>query len=171
MSLFCPDLMLDRITSINEELLKKQNIYALILDVDNTLTEHGSQFLRPAVAEWLNEMKKIEIKMVIVSNNTRQRVEPFANQLGLDFVSMSCKPLTVGMTKAQRIFALPPSQIAVVGDQLFTDVVGGNLKGMFTIMVEPFSLEKGALFFFKRSLEKPFVSHYHKRGATANGTK
>lgn len=170
MPLLTPDLMVKNVTCIEEEMLRSRGIRGLILDVDNTLTDHGSQILRPSVETWLLRMKKSGMKMTIVSNNTHERVEPFANKLGLGFISMGCKPLTVGMTRAQKKLGLNPSQIAVVGDQIFTDIIGGNLKGMFTIMVEPFVLEQGLLFRIKRGLEAFPVRRYQKRQGKRPGS-
>lgn len=103
------------------------------------------------------------MKLTILSNNSRERVEPFARKLGLDFVARACKPLPFGMTRAQRLFGLPKKQIAVIGDQIFTDIVGGNWKGMYTILVEPFTLEQGVFFRLKRKLERYPIRRYQKQ--------
>ncbi len=168
MSVFTPDLMLRDVTRIDKALLDANNIKGLILDVDNTLTEHGSQFLRPSVEKWLTLMKEKQIGLVIVSNNTRTRVEPFARTLGLDYIAMGCKPLTVGLSRAQEKLGLPAGQIAVVGDQIYTDIVGGNLKGMYTILVTPFVVEDKAFFKLKRSMEAIHIKAYCKRNGAAN---
>lgn len=163
MSVFTPDIMLGNITQIDKAFLSANNIRGLVLDVDNTLTAHGSQLVRPEVGKWIARMDAMGIKMMIVSNNTYDRVKPFADKLGLDFVSMGCKPLTVGLTKAQKQFRLPANQIAVVGDQIYTDVVAGNLKGMLTVLVKPFVMEDGAFFRMKRSLEAVHIRAYLRR--------
>ncbi len=167
MSVFLPDLILKDVTYINEKLLKEHNIKGLILDVDNTLAKHGSQELANHISDWLDEMKKLDVKLMIVSNNNKQRVEPFAKKLGLDFVSMALKPMTYGFGKAQKIFNFENNEIAVVGDQIYTDIMGGNLKGMFTILVTPFSLESHFFFKLKRKLENIHINKYKKR----NGVK
>ena len=91
---------------------------------------------------------------MIVSNNSERRVKPFADLLGLDYVARGCKPLTIGMTRACKKFGLAPQQVAIVGDQLFTDILGGKWKGMRSILTEPLHLEDGPFFRFKRGLEK-----------------
>ena len=143
MSVFQPNLILKDVTRIDLALLRANGIRGLILDVDNTLTLHDSQILRGDVREWIESMRAAGVPMIIVSNNSYDRVKPFADALSLDFVSMGMKPLTFGFTKAQKKMNLPVQDIAVVGDQIYTDIVGGNLKGMFTILVQPMLLENG----------------------------
>ncbi len=163
MALFVPDIMITSVTDITADFLRSYGIKGLVLDVDNTLTTHGNPTPAPGVLEWLDGMKQAGFQLTIVSNNTHQRVEPFANMLGLSFISMGCKPLTFGMTKACKRFGCRPKEIAVVGDQIFTDILGGNLKGMLTILVTPLAPEHGRFFQLKRRLEGPFIRKYQKR--------
>lgn len=163
MSVFMPDLMLRDVTRIDKALLDANGLRGLILDVDNTLTEHGSQHIRPQVERWLLSMSEQGIRLIIVSNNTRSRVEPFAQRLGLAFVAMGCKPLTLGFSRAQSQLGLTAGEIGVVGDQIYTDVVGGNLEGMYTILVTPLLLEDKAFFKLKRSLETIHIRAYCRR--------
>jgi HAD superfamily phosphatase (TIGR01668 family) len=162
MSWFTPDLILHRITDIDMDLLNQHGIRGIILDVDNTLTFHGSQEVDPSVLEWLDQMKQQNIDLVIASNNYEERVRPFAQRLGLDYLSMSCKPMTFSFTKACKRFHLKPSQMAIVGDQIYTDIVGGKIKGLFTILVEPFEYETGWFFKFKRRMERIHIRHYER---------
>lgn len=151
--LFKPTIKLKSVLEIDENLLTKHGIKGLILDLDNTLSMHGNEDPEEGVLDWLAQMKKLDLKLVIVSNNTRKRVEPLARILDLPFYHRGLKPLTIAFTKVQKEFNIPKKQIAVVGDQLFTDILGGNIKGMQTILVEPFEIEKGYFFLFKRKVE------------------
>lgn len=154
-----PNLRLKSIDMIDIQMLKQKGIKALVLDVDNTLTTHGSQEISETVKIFLQKLKQNDIKLMIVSNNNDARVKPFAQKIGLDYVSMALKPLTVGLSKAQKKFNLSKNEIAMVGDQLFTDVWAGSLKGFYTILLEPIKLETGAFFKFKRQLEKLFLKY------------
>jgi HAD superfamily phosphatase (TIGR01668 family) len=98
--------------------------------------------------------------MMIVSNNNAERVIPFAQNLGLDFVPNGRKPLATGFKKAQAIMNIQFSEIAIVGDQIFTDILGANLKRVRTIYVHPIELESGFFFKIKRFLEKPFIRKF-----------
>lgn len=162
MSVFTPNLYLNNVTDITPELLQKYQLKALVLDVDNTLTFHNSQEVHQSVLDWLEQMKEHQIGLTIVSNNFEERVRPFAQKLGLNHVSFGCKPMTRGFTRAYKDFGIPKKQIAVVGDQIYTDILGGNLKGMFTILTVPFQIENTTLFKLKRNLEQLHIRKYQR---------
>ncbi|WP_195542708.1 YqeG family HAD IIIA-type phosphatase [Massiliimalia timonensis] len=159
MSIFTPDLYLHRVTDLTPQRLAQHHIRGIILDVDNTLTHHGSQEVTQEILDWLALMKHHGLKLTIASNNYDKRIRPFAKKLGLDYIAMSCKPMTIAFTKACKRFQLPPGQVALVGDQVYTDILGGNLKGLFTVLVQPFELETGWLFRAKRKLEQCHLRH------------
>lgn len=77
--------------------------------------------------------------------------------LGLDFVSEGRKPLTKGFREASQKMNLPKNQLAAVGDQIYTDVLGANLYGIKMLYVQPIEHEKTNFFKFKRKMEKPFL--------------
>ena len=98
-------------------------------------------------------MRGLGIKMRVVSNNTNRRVAPLAARLGLEFTANGAKPLTFGITRAMKAMGADRNVTLVVGDQIFTDIVAGNLRGVRTVLVEPFHLEKTWTFRLKRRLE------------------
>ncbi|MCL2108335.1 MAG: YqeG family HAD IIIA-type phosphatase [Oscillospiraceae bacterium] len=148
-----PTYWLKNVFAIDEAFLSNHGIKGLILDLDNTLSMHGSPAAESGIIEWLTDMRRLKIKMLVVSNNTNTRVKPLTEQLGLKYIAWGCKPLPFGINKAAKAMKLPKSGIAVVGDQIFTDVMGGNLSGIRTILVEPFYLESGVGFKLKRKIE------------------
>ena len=164
MSFLVPEFIFADVTRITPDFLAQQDIHALVLDVDNTLTDHGSQALRPAVSAWLALMRENGILLTIASNNKEKRVAPFAEKIGLEYVSFACKPLPWGLAKARKRWNIPRSQIALVGDQVFTDVLGADFYGIRVLMVQPLSDDGVFTIRFKRLLEKPIVSAYYKRG-------
>lgn len=153
------DFAFRRTVEISPAFLKKHGIKGLILDVDNTLTTHDNPVPAEGIREWLDTMRAAGIKLIIVSNNHPERVRPFADPLGLDFVSDSGKPLRRGYKAAMKKMGLKASETAAVGDQLFTDVWGANISGVTMLYVEPMELEPKSKRFirFKRVLEKPFL--------------
>ncbi|HNZ98537.1 YqeG family HAD IIIA-type phosphatase [Ruminococcus sp.] len=153
------DFAFRRTVDISPAFLKKHGIKGLILDVDNTLTTHDNPVPAEGIREWLDTMRAEGIKLIIVSNNHPERVRPFADPLGLDFVSDSGKPLRRGYKAALKKMGLKASETAAVGDQLFTDVWGANISGVTMLYVEPIELEPKSKRFirFKRVLEKPFL--------------
>jgi len=154
--LFKPTIWLKNVLQIDKQLLYKLRVRGLLLDLDNTLSMHDNPAAELGVTDWLDDMRRLGVKMMIVSNNTEKRVAPLARELGLDFIAFGCKPLPMGLhraTKALEKMNIPKSQIALVGDQIFTDILGGNVYGIKTILVEPFYLEDKWTFKLKRKIE------------------
>ena len=157
MSPLFPDLYLKSVTALPPALLKRWGVRGLILDVDNTLTTHGNPHPDPGVLRWLKIMREHHIEMTILSNNSSQRVEPFAKTLRMGFVANAGKPLAFGFKRAAAKLGLPRNQIAVVGDQIFTDILGGNLWGAKTVLVKPIEPETTGFFHLKRLLERDII--------------
>ena len=136
-------------------------VVALVLDVDNTLRAYKSDKPYEGVLEWVEKMRKSGISLIVASNNLKSSVGPFASILKLDYISMSFKPLPFGLEKALRRLKIDRSKVAIVGDQIFTDIFGGRLSGFKTILVKPFVAEKGISWKVKRLLEKPIIIRYN----------
>jgi len=151
--IFRPRIWVKNVLSIDKAFLEEHGIDALILDLDNTLSMHGDPAAEQGIPEWLDSMRALGVKMMVVSNNTNRRVAPLAAKLGLDFTANGAKPLTFGLNKALKRLGTARDRTAVVGDQIFTDIMGGNFAKMPTVLVEPFHIEKGLLFKIKRGAE------------------
>ena len=158
--IFKPTYVFNAVCDISTDFLKANNIKGLILDLDNTLTTHNNPKPAEKVTDWIEDIKNCGIQMMIVSNNKAERVTLFAENLGLDFIPNGRKPLTTGFKKAQAKMGIPFSNIAIVGDQIFTDILGANFKRVRTIYVHPIELENGFFFKIKRFLERPFISKF-----------
>ncbi|MBP3706289.1 MAG: YqeG family HAD IIIA-type phosphatase [Clostridia bacterium] len=156
-----PNIKLDGITDISISLLKKYNITALLLDVDNTMSTHHGMVLTEGLMQWIDAMKKNGIKLRILSNSKENRVKPFAEKIGLPYISLGCKPLPFGYLRGAKALGTKRKNVAIVGDQIFTDILGGNCIGLKTILLTPIKLETTAGFRFKRKLEK-IVYKIHK---------
>ena len=163
MSLLYPTAMFERITELTPDILRELGVDALMLDVDNTLTTHNNPNLEPEVLAWLEVMREAEIPLIIISNNSRKRVEPFARALGLDYIACAMKPLPFGYWRAAEHLGKSGWQTAVVGDQIFTDILGGRLCGVQAILLAPIEPEDGAFFRFKRKIEVVILRHYRKK--------
>ncbi len=149
-----PKFRFNRITDISGDFLKENGIKNIILDIDNTLTYHDSQEISEGVLNWLSERKNEGVGLVLLSNNNHDRVYPFAERIGLEFVPSAAKPLTKGYKRLLSRFNWKREETASIGDQLFTDTLGANLFGVISILVEPFHKEKGRLLRFKRVMEE-----------------
>ncbi len=155
MALFYPTLYRRRITDVTAEDLRRQGARAVLLDVDNTLTTHDAPDLEAAVQQWLSRMQDEGFQLIIVSNNSPQRVEPFARAIGLPFAANARKPLPVGYRVAAAAVEVPLRECIAIGDQIFTDVLGANLAGIPSILLEPIQPEVEQKFIvFKRKIER-----------------
>lgn len=148
------------VTDITKEELKKMGVDSLILDVDNTLTLKKGAVIIDGVLDWLEEMKSGGISLIILSNAKPSRMGWVSKSLGLDFVGYGLKPLTFGYFRAIKKMGARKNKTAVIGDQLFTDILGGNLSGIKTILVSPKEMETSFGFRIKRSLERIFLRAY-----------
>jgi HAD superfamily phosphatase (TIGR01668 family) len=159
-----PKLYLEGIKQINIEILKKNKIKGLILDIDNTLIDYNKNLVEGAKS-WCDELKGQGIRMCILSNtNKEEKVKKVANELNLEYIFFAHKPNKKGFKKAQNILRLKPENIAVVGDQIFTDVLGGNRSKMFTILTKPIDERDIWITKLKRPFERIVVKKYLKRG-------
>lgn len=152
-----PDYVFDSVADIPLDFFEHEDIKALILDLDNTLTTHNNPEPDPKRYGWFTRLVNSDLKMIIVSNNHPERVKPFAEFLGLDFVPDGKKPLPKGYNEACRRLDIPKKNIAAVGDQIFTDVMGCKAAGIRSIFVFPIEPETGFWFRVKRKLEKPLL--------------
>lgn len=155
MALRYPTRMLHRITDVSPELLAQMKVRAVLLDVDDTLSAHGSQIPYPGSVEWAQELVDRGFQLIILSNNTKDRVAPFAGKYGLPFLTFAAKPLPVGYLRAARRLGVKPRECVIVGDQVFTDVLGANLCGMQSILLDPITLQDSFSFRVRRKWEKP----------------
>ena len=154
MSLLTPKYRFNRISDIPISFFFDRQIEGLILDVDNTLTTHDNPEPAAGVLQWLNRAREAGLRMVILSNNSSDRVQPFAELLDLEFEADGKKPAIGGVVRACRHIATPPSRTAMIGDQIFTDILGGNRAGLLTVFVDPIQPEAGWFFRLKRWCER-----------------
>lgn len=162
MSIFFPNDRFHRITDISPEKLVKSGFKGIILDVDNTLTTHDNPAPGEGVMDWLAAAKSAGLKLMILSNNSPERVTPFAKMLGLEFEANGKKPLPHGYKRTLAKMELKNSETLTIGDQIFTDVLGARLAGVYCIFVDPIEPEKTTFFKFKRWLEKPILAAYER---------
>ena len=157
-----PNAHLNNVREITTNFLQKNKINALILDVDNTLIDYDKNLPKETI-EWAEELKNSNIKLYILSNtNKKEKVKTVAEKLGIEYIYFAKKPLKTGFKKVQEKLKEPAQNIAVVGDQIFTDIIGGNRCKMFTILVEPIAEKDIWITMIKRPLENAIKKKYHK---------
>ena len=139
MTLFRPDRYLTDVHAIDFDALKESGIRGLLLDIDNTILPRDTNVISPELADWATGLRTRGLAVCLVSNNWHERVFHLAADLGFDIVAKAVKPLPFAFWAGLRRLGLRARQCAVIGDQLFTDVLGGNLIGATTILVRPLS--------------------------------
>ena len=164
-----PKVYLKNIKEITIELLNKNNIKALILDVDNTLIDYDKNILE-GLDKWVETMKNNNIKLCILSNTNKiEKVTKVANFLDLKFINFAKKPSKGAFNKAKKLLEIDENEtIGVVGDQIFTDVFGGNRMNMFTILTKPIDKRDILITRFKRPFEKIVIKKYLKKTGDKN---
>ena len=167
---FVPDHYFDTIYEITPELLKREGIRALVLDIDNTLVTYDDPDPTPSVLRWVEEMRAAGISLAFVSNNSsRERVERFNRPFAFFATAKSGKPGTKYVKKAIAFMGAETKTTCVVGDQVFTDIFVGKRMGTRSILVKPIK-DKTTLFFrCKRKLEKPVLRRYFRINGEKSG--
>ena len=140
--IFRPDTCVSRVTELTAERLAAWGIESLLLDADCTLKRYSSFDAEPDIHEWLGAMKTARIGLRLVSNGLAQRIGAFADRLEIPFTAKALKPLPFGVRRAIRQSGFDLKKTAMVGDQLFADILAGNLAGLFTVYVEPIHPEE-----------------------------
>ena len=125
----------------------------MLADLDGTLVGDHQHDVASSVTAWVDDLRAAGIGVCIVSNSGPARVAPVAAVLDVPYVAHAAKPLRRGIDAGLRALARPANDVALVGDQLFTDVWGGRRSRLLTILVEPRSADQTLLTRLKRPLE------------------
>jgi HAD superfamily phosphatase (TIGR01668 family) len=135
--MFRPDLETATLADVSLEDLWRRNFRGLIIDLDNTVCGYHESALAPGVREWVLAAKARGFALVLVSNNFRERVAAVGAQLDVPAVPNALKPLPQGFLLALRALGTRRDQTVVIGDQLFTDVLGAKLLGLHAVLTQP----------------------------------
>ncbi|MBD7964418.1 MULTISPECIES: YqeG family HAD IIIA-type phosphatase [Fictibacillus] len=161
---FLPDQHVQNIVDITPEMLVERGVKGIITDLDNTLVEWDRPEATPELIEWFTSIKEKGILITIVSNNTQHRVKSFSDPVGIPFIYSARKPMTKAFKRALKDMKLKNEQVVVIGDQLLTDVLGGNRLGLHTILVVPVASSDGFWTRFNRKIERIILSWMKRKG-------
>ena len=151
---FAPRLYEDSIFDIDIAALKKEGIKGFIFDIDNTIVSYDTPLPTKEVEDWFKTLEKEGFVSYIASNNKGGRVTLFSKGLKIPYLPKAKKPLPGNLKKICASMGILPCETAMVGDQLFTDMLGGNLAGMYPILIKQVSENEGRFIKFKRIFEK-----------------
>ena len=158
-----PKAYFKNVSKITVEFLKVNNIKGLILDVDNTLIDYYKN-ISNTTKDWAKNLKQNAIKLYILSNtNHKEKVEKVANTLDIPYELFAKKPFKSGFIRVQKKLKEESKNIGVVGDQIFTDIIGGNKCNMFTILVDPVTPKDFWYTAWKRPIENIIKNRYVKK--------
>ena len=157
-----PKEYFNSVKDITIDFLKQNNIKALILDVDNTILDFDRK-IPEGIDTWCEDLKSKGIKFCILSNTNKiDKVKICAEALNLPYFNLATKPFKRGFKKAVKLLNEKPENIAAVGDQIFTDVIGANRMKMYSILVKPIAKKDLLVTKIKRPLEIMVINSYLK---------
>ena len=165
---FYPNMYQKRIQDINYKKLKKLGIKCLVFDLDNTIALIDQHIITDEVKKLLLSLKK-DFQIVIISNNVTSRVKTYAEYLECDFVANALKPLSRGYRKIRKKYGFQKQEMCMIGDQLVTDIYGGNRYGMFTILVDPLGNKDLKITSLNRLIEGKILKKYAKNSIMKKG--
>lgn len=148
-----PDFIYNNIFEIEPEVFIKNNINAIIFDIDDTLVANDIKEPTDDVIKYFDMLKEKGIKISLISNGKKERVELFNKKLGFYATYRALKPRKGPIKKALSNMETKAENAALVGDQLFTDIYGGNRMGLTTFLVTPIKNDETKFIVFKRKLE------------------
>lgn len=134
-----PDLYYRSVHAIDLDALRERGARVLLVDLDNTLLRRNSEVVTDDARRWVDKARAAGFDVCIVSNNWHERVEGIAAELGVPIVGKALKPFPGAIRRALARLGAAPAEAAIVGDQVFTDILGGRLLGMTTVLVTPLS--------------------------------
>ena len=158
---FFPNYYTDKVSDLEIAFFTERKIKGIIIDIDNTLIDYYENITEDTL-KWIEEIKKSGIKILLLSNNNKDRVDRIGGRLGVDGIYYASKPRRKGFVSAMKKMELGNHEICVIGDQLFTDVYGGNRLNIFTILVKQVHERDIWITKFKRPLEKRIMTLYLK---------
>lgn len=159
-----PDEILQSVLQIDFANLKAKGIKGLLIDIDNTIVPWGQKEIAKEIVAWIQEAKEQGFKLALVSNALPERALYFAHFLDIPGVGQALKPLKRGFLRAKQQVGLTSQEMAIIGDQLFTDIYGGNRLGFYTILVNPLSRQELGATKVMRKLEQRTFYRMKRKG-------
>ncbi|NMA06213.1 MAG: YqeG family HAD IIIA-type phosphatase [Ruminococcaceae bacterium] len=151
-----PDYHYNRLENIPFGLFKQNFIKCILIDIDNTLTGDCSFEIKDEVLKWVENAKSLGLHLIAISNNSRERVAKFSDSMGLEYIFDAKKPLKSRIEGILKNKKFDFKEIAVIGDQIFTDILLAKRIGAISILVDPMGKDIPLGVKIKRILEKPF---------------
>lgn len=162
--LFLPKRHVRSIFELKPDWFKQEGIKGIVIDLDNTLIPWDVEEVPDEVKAWLSSLTEQGLKVAIISNNSRARVSHFAKPINIPYIHRAKKPFHFGFKRAAKMMGISPGEMAVIGDQLVTDVFGGNYFGAYTILVRPLVDSDAPATKINRLIESYIKRHLYRTG-------
>ena len=157
-----PRVITDKLTDVTPAFLKEKKISLLMLDFDNTIVPYTSNIPTEEMETWIKSILQTDIQVCVVSNSKRDRVKVFCQKYGMDCITHAKKPFSKGIRACMEKYGKQPHECALVGDQIFTDTLGGNCCGITSILVK--AIDNHNIWLKLRHVaEIPFIAMAGKR--------
>jgi HAD superfamily phosphatase (TIGR01668 family) len=153
-----PDLIAQRVEDIDAGVLTAWGVRGIVLDLDNTIVPWNTPDVAPSVARWIRTMRDAGLRICLLTNNYTRRATGVAGLLDIPIIKAALKPSPLAFFGALRMLGVPAAEAAVIGDQIYTDVLGGKLLGMRAVLVNPLSSREFPTTKIVRWLERPVRS-------------
>lgn len=137
LDMFKPEFLVERAYGVSIQGLIANGIRAVFVDLDNTLITWDTPNGTPEMREWLLALKEAQIDVVVISNNSKERVSQAVAHFGIDYEARANKPFTFGINRALKRLHLAPCDVIMIGDQLMTDIHAANRAGLHSVLVKP----------------------------------
>ena len=168
MKRFIPNSYYKTVYDIDYDMLYKKKIKCIMFDLDNTLALIDEGVPPKKVIDFIKKLNK-RFDTYIISNNNRERIEKFCSHFDSTFIAFALKPMTKGFREIRRIGNYKKEEMCMVGDQLMTDVFGGNRFGCYTILVDPLGKKDLKITSLNRTLENMIIKKLSKKGILERG--
>lgn len=153
-----PDLIFESVCDLTPEALLSDGIRFLMMDFDNTIVPYTTDVPTPEVDAWLRRILSSKVTICMVSNTKKGRVQEFCKVYGIPCIMHARKPFArFGIREALQTFRIPESEAALIGDQIYTDVLGGNCAGVTTILIRAIH-QHNLLLKLRHVAELPFIA-------------
>lgn len=169
LKLFNPKVYVEDFTKLNIEKLKNQGIKLLVCDIDNTLVAHDEAHPNETVVAFIRNIQEQGMKIYLVSNNHHERVHTFAKELQVPCYAFAKKPLKKTYRKIIKDSGFQPHEIAAIGDQLLTDVLGANRMGMVAMLTKPLVQKDLKVTKFNRQFENMIYRQLQRKNKLTKG--
>lgn len=163
-----PDIYQKSILDIHFNLLKEEGIKVLLLDMDNTILKYKEKEVNEKICQLIHALKT-QFQVVLFSNSPYMKVKKIASSLDIPFISCAFKPNKKGFKKVFKKYKVLPEEVAIIGDQLYTDIKGGNKVDITTILVDPLEKKEGFFTKFNRMKEKHSMQKMGSKGIFFKG--